>query len=351
MKRKEKKALCVIYDGVNNSVFEHQVLNSFITYAKKHKMTSKELLSFEPFPFKKQMQKNVLFFSFWRLPFVGIFSLAPQIIYLFCVFLEKKYVLVRARGVCAGFIAMQAAHWSSLFIKTPKIQIQLRGIASEEYRYLHENCLWWQKPIRYFCTQQLAFLEKNIWQKAAQHAVEIEVVSPALANYFTEKYGSSFYLIAKDDMYVPLSLSERTAWRARIRGKLSISPKKKVWVYAGSWKKWQGIEYAISYVLRQKAEGVDGIFLVLTQESEKAVLLLEKFFDFNEFRVLPLKPDEVIFYLASADEGLLFRPPHLLNWVSRPTKFLEYKAAGLKVIHNNTVAWCSEKEQGSCFIP
>jgi len=50
-------------------------------------------------------------------------------------------------------------------------------------------------------------------------------------------------------------------------------------------------------------------------------------------------------YLAAADYGLLFRHKDIINWVSRPTKMLEYQAVGLKIIHNNTIEWLSENKK------
>jgi hypothetical protein len=50
-------------------------------------------------------------------------------------------------------------------------------------------------------------------------------------------------------------------------------------------------------------------------------------------------------YLAAADIGIIFRKPHIINWISRPTKILEYQAVGLKIIHNNTVAMLADHKE------
>ena len=63
----------------------------------------------------------------------------------------------------------------------------------------------------------------------------------------------------------------------------------------------------------------------------------------NRYLVLSAKQDDVFRYLSVADAGLLFREKNVVNWVSRPTKMLEYRSVGLKIIHNNTVAWLSEE--------
>ena len=52
---------------------------------------------------------------------------------------------------------------------------------------------------------------------------------------------------------------------------------------------------------------------------------------------------EIYKYLSAADYGIIFREINVLNWISRPTKALEYEAVGLKIIHNNTVKWLVDK--------
>ena len=41
---------------------------------------------------------------------------------------------------------------------------------------------------------------------------------------------------------------------------------------------------------------------------------------------------------------MLVREKDIINCVSRPTKMLEYQSAGLKIVHNNTVAWLASQE-------
>ena len=64
----------------------------------------------------------------------------------------------------------------------------------------------------------------------------------------------------------------------------------------------------------------------------------------QHYAVLNVGAQDVYKYLAAGDYGLLFREPDVVNWVSRPTKMLEYQAVGLKIIHNKTVAWLADQE-------
>ena len=53
---------------------------------------------------------------------------------------------------------------------------------------------------------------------------------------------------------------------------------------------------------------------------------------------------ELFEFLSAADFGMLFREKDIINWVSRPTKMLEYQAVGLKIVHNNTVGALAPQE-------
>ncbi len=78
--------------------------------------------------------------------------------------------------------------------------------------------------------------------------------------------------------------------------------------------------------------------LILTQNKKKFQDLLKKYdLDPSRYYVQTVPHEEVLRYLAACDSGILFREPHIINWVSRPTKVLEYQAAGLEIVHNNTV--------------
>ena len=64
----------------------------------------------------------------------------------------------------------------------------------------------------------------------------------------------------------------------------------------------------------------------------------------SENVVLEEIADDVIKYLCAADAGILLRKKDVVNWVARPTKILEYRAAGLKIIHNDTVAMLTNQQ-------
>ncbi|MFH1832527.1 MAG: hypothetical protein ABH827_07080, partial [bacterium] len=60
------------------------------------------------------------------------------------------------------------------------------------------------------------------------------------------------------------------------------------------------------------------------------------------YKIISVRQEQLYEYLSCANFGFLLREEDIINWVSRPTKMLEYQAVGLKIIHNNTIAWLTE---------
>ncbi len=86
------------------------------------------------------------------------------------------------------------------------------------------------------------------------------------------------------------------------------------------------------------------IFVGLTTEPAtlKAMLIAMNLPE-EAYRVLSVPAHDILKYLCVADYGFLLREKHILNWVSRPTKLLEYQSVGITIIHNNTIALLAEK--------
>ena len=59
----------------------------------------------------------------------------------------------------------------------------------------------------------------------------------------------------------------------------------------------------------------------------------------GSYHITTISHADIYRYLAAADAGIVLRESHPINWVSRPTKILEYQAAGLAIVHNNTIGY------------
>ena len=90
----------------------------------------------------------------------------------------------------------------------------------------------------------------------------------------------------------------------------------------------------------------ESFLLILSQDKETFKVLLKDVSQ-NNYKIISVPHVEVKKYLAACNYGLLFREKHIVNWVSRPTKALEYQAAKLEIIHNKTVNYISDIQSPS----
>ena len=93
----------------------------------------------------------------------------------------------------------------------------------------------------------------------------------------------------------------------------------------------------VDYFKKEYAIDNLSFLLVLTQNVPAFEQLVQQL-DKQSYCIVTVKHDEIYRYLSAGDIGMLFREPHIINWISRPTKVLEYQAVGLQIVHNNTVA-------------
>jgi glycosyltransferase involved in cell wall biosynthesis len=85
-------------------------------------------------------------------------------------------------------------------------------------------------------------------------------------------------------------------------------------------------------VARQRDPRVYALMLTHPGSPEMSAALEERGFSKDDFRVLPVEPDEVPLYLRASDVALAIIRPSYARRSASPTKFAEYLAAGLPVI-------------------
>jgi len=103
---------------------------------------------------------------------------------------------------------------------------------------------------------------------------------------------------------------------------------------------------AIDFFEKQYKKNPNSFLLILSQDKKNVETFIgAKRIPAKKYALTSAKPNELYKYLAACDAGFLFRDKDIINWVSRPTKMLEYQAVGLKVIHNNTIAWLANQAQ------
>jgi hypothetical protein len=349
--------IIIIFDGIDNPVFYSQVLAPQITF---HQKTGQPiiLISFERSP-KKAVNKlnqwlqnypNITAHTVWRPPFLGTLSITLATHYLkkLLYSVNQNYIII-ARGALAGLTALKA-HDKNL---CKKITIQARGLAAAEYNYTHGSTSWWHR----WRTQALVSIEHeaygNYYSYSSTIPITIEAVSNALGKYlqYHNHTPTEAITIAHGDIPQLIHHNIRELWRKKTRTLLGITHQTIVYCYNGSAKKWQCPAMIIDffnqeykkYTLEQTGTTHKPFLLILTQDcSIFEQLLKEKNIPKSYYAIASVSHTDIFQWLCACDIGLLFREPHILNWVSRPTKALEYISAGMSIQHNNTIAWLIE---------
>lgn len=354
-----KNLVFVLFDGIKNSVFQSQVLAPLMGMLDAHPTMQVTLVSFEQRrPSNKDLvsiipaHERLHCVISRRLPFIGKNSLkiaAHQFGKLLAIVQPDELMV---RGPLAGFVVLYAMQrlvsWhkkhGNLNVAIPKITIQARGLCAEEYRYdrsFKKKSLFksWLYKIIY---ARLASIERDVFgtQFSLQNVI-IEAVSPALKDYLIEQFQADPHLITIASKDIPQTLAQPTVaqWRAEVRSQLGIPDDAIVYCYSGSFKPWQCAPQTVQFFIERLRVEPKSFLLVLSGDHEIFAQELRKAqVPVDHFCVLSVKAAELYRYLAAADFGLLFRERDVINWVSRPTKMLEYQAVGLPVLHNNTIA-------------
>lgn len=348
---KKLHVVFVVYDGITNSVFQSQVVQPLLKRIADGSYAHVTLISFEKHkPDPTVLQKLIpahdsFHFALGRkLPFWGLSSLS------FAVHQLKKLLTlipcdkIIARGPFAGFVAAQALKKNQLLVDSGvRVLVQARGLCAEEFRYAwkyqsKKNML--EKFIYAIKYRAFKRLEKRVF--STKKTSLFEAVSPALKTYLAQEFGASNELmsIAHYDIPEAIDHEQITKWRDKVRNELGIADDALVYCYSGSHKPWQCAAETIEYFADKHKKDSKSFLLILSQDAQTFSDELERSgVPASAYKVMSVKPSDLLHYLAAGDFGMLFRKKDLVNWVSRPTKMLEYQAVGLKVVHNNTIAW------------
>ncbi|MCL4361221.1 hypothetical protein M1446_02595 [Candidatus Dependentiae bacterium] len=321
----------VITDGIQNTVFESQVIIPLLKKKENYKIC---LVSYEK-ESKDLEQKypEIKFVIFKTNIFLTKLSLIPSIFKL-KKFLKNfdSYDLI-ARGPVAGYICQKSADKNC-----KNLTIQARGLLAQEYFYVRRNENFIKKFLHFIRARSYHNLEKCVYNK--KNNSFIESVTPALKDFLISNYKArpENIDIAKYDIPEKITPEKFQTNRIKVRQSLNIQENIEVYCYNGSAHAWQCPEQMIKFFKLKLDENPNSFLLILSQNKNYFEKLLKQYsLPQNSYKVLTLKHDIVFEYLCAADYGIIFREKHIINWVARPTKVLEYQAAGLKILHNNTV--------------
>jgi len=362
----ERRVVFVVYDSLLNSVFESQVLSPLMSMVEQDSALQAYLVSFEGKRISNERLANIFpahdrlhLVVCRRLPFLGKSSLIFAIKQL-TTFLDKHPVHeLIARGPFAGHIALKALKKlekkyridlaNTEKFQPPKVTIQARGLCAEEYRYAHhrKGLPYYKKPLYYYMYKQLGKLEHDTFRSQEDSGnIYIEAVSPALQDYLVKQFDAKkeSIVLAKKDIPEKIHSRQRSLWWHLVRNELGITYNAQVYCYSGSFKPWQCADQTVKYFAQKYAQNKRSFLLVLSHDQKDFAAECAKHnIPDNNYAVMSVKPQEVYRYLSAGDYGMLFRDHDIINWVSRPTKMLEYQAVGLEIIHNDTISLLNSK--------
>ncbi len=339
-----KPLIVVVYDGIHHSIFAGQVLQPLLDILKQHPSQQIIIVSFEKQKLTHMQidtyippHKNIRVIITHKIPFFGGVSLWYAARQLKRILKKYTCYTLRARSALAGWICLEALNKDSC----AHLTIQARGLLAEEYRYAHHtNFSWWHS----FRSHQYKAIERTVY--GSQHTmITIEAVSPALKKYLVETFNARAHhiTIAQRDIPSIIPAQQCTQWKQHIRAQLHIPHSAHVYCYNGSAKPWQCPEKSLEFFIEKYRNNNASYLLILTGDVSVFEKLLEQTtLPTSSYTVVCVQHDKIYQYLAACDTGLIFRENHIVNWVSRPTKILEYRAVGLEIIHNNTIAYLNK---------
>lgn len=339
--------LFILYDSIFNSVFVSQVVAPLQARLDLMPGATATIISFERTAATPEQltqlcsDPRIHILTLKKIPFIGTLSLRYAAWQLQPLLQNVHPTQIIARGPLAGWIACKATDSSLPLI------VQARGLAAAEYLYAHQPASWWHK----FRAWQYNRIEKSVYGNFAQRAnVTIHTVSEALRDYLITEWHTPQEKVSVAHYDIPASIAHKTVqtWRMQMRSQLNITQDAYVYVYNGSAHAWQCPEQTIAFFAQKYHSNRNTFLLILTQSADRFAALLHKHsIPETAYHITCVPHADIYRYLAIADAGLLFREQHCINWVSRPTKALEYQSVGLPIIHNDTIEMLTKKKRPS----
>jgi len=338
--------LFIVYDGIENSVFQSQVVDPINKQITNNKTIQFTILSFEKKLNKSKLlnliQNNpkIKFIIAKKMPFLGRLSLLYATKFLRSFLYKNNFYEVITRGPLAGYITLKALKNST---NISKLTIQARGLCAEEMRFstqFSKQSLL-KKILNPFLYKEYKKIEFEAYcKKTITFKYEIESVSNGLKEYLIKEFNAdkNKITIAQNDIPAILEPQKIIKYKEIYRQKLEIPSSKIIYCYSGSSRPWQCGKETIEYFKKKYVEDKNSFLLIFSQDQKEFEKIIQNLNLEKEcYKILSVKPNELIYYLCACDFGLLFRQKDIINWVSRPTKMLEYKSAGLEIIHNNNI--------------
>lgn len=350
---KKKRLVFIIFDSIENSVFQSQVLARLHRNIAQDRTLVVDIISYEPCYISQEKQQRIMgnnprirLIIYQRLPIIGKASLAKPIyciLQYLAIHTDENLCLI-ARGPIAGYVCRKALLIQSFFsYRSYPLTIQVRGLAAEELRFTtqHTNLSIGRYIYNCYAYYKLKAIEKIAYAPSRRISISYESVSTALKEYISDrcKTPPESITIAHEDIPKPLCTKIYDKNRSDRRIYYNFKPSNTVYCYSGSAKPWQCPQETIAHFVAIYTKNKHARLLILTTDVDYFTkLLAASSIDDEHYCINQVAPHDLTIHLCAADYGYLLRKNDIINWVSRPTKLLEYQAARLTVIHNDTIA-------------
>ena len=184
------------------------------------------------------------------------------------------------------------------------------------------------------------------WEKEALNTADLRIfVSSRMERFFRAKYGLSDHPY----VFIPCCVYNekfQMSGEIRLSKRAQLGIKEKfVFLYLGTLSVWQCPEAMFSLFAQFYQKRPDSLFYLILPhfDHEKAISFLKKYkLPSKSYMVAEVPHMEVGSVIGIADAGLLLRKSHPVNYVSSPTKFGEYLAAGVPVISTEDIGDTSD---------
>lgn len=309
----------VYLNNGDNSVMEPQVLSLIEFYRRRYKFDDIILLQgfkndYEKAVLKRKLngfKSKIVWFKSWPgyafFQHFALYSISKVLNY---ITLDDE-TIIHVRAELYGAII----HRYLLKKKSnAKLLVDLRGVIIEEVdKYGVNNIILKRNKIIFF---------KNVYRKICE-TVQITVVSEAFKEYLIKQHGFSEPNICVHPNIAGEQFIYNPNLRQEIRKELGLLEDDLVAICSSNGANaWQKDKELITQLI-----ALDVKVINLSPTSLEIPGLLNKLVPFNSM------PG----YLAAADIAILWRDNNIVNEVASPSKFSEFAAMGLWVIHNGTV--------------
>jgi len=313
----------ITYNEPPNGLYESQVAE-VVAFVDRELHKETRLVSFVSLRHYRRWKKDIR-------------QMAPTAVVLPCLpaFLAYKWhhillipFLLRERPrkvICRGSFATVIGVGLKTFAKC-RVVMDARGLLYEEDREYGIFPLRMSKSIRQLEIDSL------------RGADEVTAVTSDMYDYWKSEYGISF----PTQVVIPCTVSDKllkeigpddvAAYRARLKYTLTDV----VLVYSGSTAPWQSLGKLVEWLKAVMVRQANVKTLFLCKPASEIDRLSQLFP--GRVSNLFVNHNEVPYYLACADYGLLLRSHSKTNSVGSPIKTAEYLLAGLGIITNRNMA-------------